>query len=34
MKKSTFSDEQIAMALKLGEAGTTVVEICRTLQVT
>jgi len=34
MKKSRFSVEQIAMALRQAEAGTPVVEICRSMQVT
>lgn len=33
MRKSRFSEEQIAMALRQGEAGTTVEEICRKLGV-
>ena len=31
MRKSKFSEEQIAMALRQGEAGTPVEEICRKL---
>lgn len=31
MKKSKFSDEQIAFALKQAESGTRVSEICRKL---
>ena len=34
MKKSRFTEEQIAMALRQAEAGTPVAEICRKLQVT
>jgi putative transposase len=34
MKKSRFSEEQRAMALRQVEAGTPVVEICRSLQIT
>jgi putative transposase len=34
MKKSRFSEEQIAMALRQAEAGTPVAEICRSLQIT
>ncbi len=33
MRKSRFSEEQIAMALRQGEAGTPVEEICRKLGV-
>lgn len=32
MRKSTFSEEQIAMALRQHEAGTTLGEICRKLE--
>ena len=31
MRKSKFSEEQIAMALRQGEAGTPAAEICRKL---
>jgi putative transposase len=34
MRKSKFTDEQIAMALRQAEGGTPVAEICRKLQVT
>jgi putative transposase len=33
MRKSRFSEEQITMALRQGEAGTPVEEICRKLGV-
>lgn len=33
MKKSRFSEAQIAMALRQAEAGTPVVEICRKLEI-
>jgi putative transposase len=33
MRKSRFTQEQIAMALRQGEAGTSVDEICRKLGV-
>jgi putative transposase len=29
MKKSRFSEEQIAFALRLGESGTPVADVCR-----
>jgi putative transposase len=31
MKKSKFSEEQIAYALRLAESGTPVVDVCRQL---
>lgn len=34
MRKSRFTEEQIAVALRQGEAGTPVAEICRKLGVT
>ena len=34
MKKTAFSEEQIAYALRQAEAGTPVVEVCRKLGVT
>lgn len=34
MKKSRFTEEQIAMALRQVEAGTPIAEVCRKLQVT
>lgn len=34
MRKSKYTEEQIAMALRQAEAGTPVAEICRRLQVT
>ena len=33
MRKSKFTEEQIAMALRPHEAGTTVGEICRKLEI-
>lgn len=34
MKKSNFSDEQVAYALRLVESGTPVLEVCRKLGIT
>ena len=34
MRKSKYTDEQVAMALRQGEAGTPVAEICRKLGIT
>jgi putative transposase len=34
MRKSKFTEEQVALALRQAEAGTPVAEICRKLQVT
>ena len=34
MRKSKYTEEQIAMALRQAEAGTPVADICRKLQVT
>jgi putative transposase len=34
VRKSRFTEEQIAMALRQAEAGTPVAEICRKLEVT
>lgn len=34
MRKSKYTEEQIAMALRQAEAGTPVAEICRRLQIT
>ncbi len=34
MKKSKFSDEQVAYALRLVESGTPVLEVCRKLGIT
>jgi putative transposase len=34
MRRSRFSDEQIAVALRQAEAGTVVAEICRKLEIT
>jgi putative transposase len=33
MRRSRFSEEQIAMALRQAEAGTPVAEICRKLEI-
>jgi putative transposase len=33
MKKSRFSEEQIAYALRLAESGTPVVDVCRQIGV-
>jgi len=33
MRKSQFTEEQVAMALRQAEAGTPVAEICRKLQI-
>ena len=33
MRKSKFTEEQVAMALRQHEAGTTVGEICRKLEI-
>jgi putative transposase len=30
LRKSTFTEEQIAYALRQAEAGTSVLEVCRT----
>ena len=34
MRKSKYTDEQVAMALRQAEAGTPVAEICRKLGIT
>jgi len=34
VRKSRFTEEQIAMALRQAEAGTPVAEICRKLEIT
>ncbi len=33
MKRSTFTEEQITFALRLGDSGTPVVDVCRQLGV-
>ena len=34
MKKSKFSEEQIAFALRMAETGTKVAEVCRKMGIT
>ena len=34
MRRSRFTDEQILMALRQAEGGTTVADICRKLEIT
>ncbi len=34
MKKSKYSEEQIAFALRMAETGTRVAEVCRKLEIT
>ena len=34
MRKSRFTEEQIALAVRQAEAGTPVAEICRKLEIT